>query len=468
AALAPVLPLLHDRMTEAVVDDPQILFDTVEPRPLVRIPLRSEGRQALDRANAEMGLALSDDEIDYFQHFFQELDRDPTDVELMTFSVVNSEHCRHKIFNASWIIDGETQEHSLFDMIRNTHACHPEHTIKAYSDNAGVIEGFPTAVFRPTGEGFTYRFAERQTHIVCKVETHNHPTAISPYPGASTGVGGEIRDEGATGTGSRSQAGLCAFYVSHLRIPGWEQPWETSPIAEAPARLASPLQIMTEAPLGGAGFGNEFGRPNVLGVFRTFEQIVDGRHRGYHKPIMVAGGSGLIDADQVAKKEPGKGDVVIQIGGPAMLIGLGGGYASSMDTGSNTEDLDFVSVQRDNPEMEHRCQELIDRCLGLGERNPIKSIHDVGAGGLSNACPELVEDAGAVFDLRAIHNDEPGMSPMEIWSCEAQERYVLVVGADDLPRFRELAIRERCLFAEIGIVTGDGRLTLTDAHFDNR
>lgn len=468
AELQPLRPLLHDRMTEAVIDDPATLFERVAPRQLQTVALLADGRAALVDANRRWGLALSDEELDYLADTYGRLGRDPSDVELVMFASVNSEHCRHKIFNASWIIDGAEQDRSLFDMIRNTHACHPEHTIKAYSDNAGVIEGFPTAVFRPTGEGFTYRFAERQTHIVCKVETHNHPTAISPYPGASTGVGGEIRDEGATGTGSRSQAGLCAFYVSHLRIPGWEQPWETSPIAEAPARLASPLQIMTEAPLGGAGFGNEFGRPNVLGVFRTFEQIVDGRHRGYHKPIMVAGGSGLIDADQVAKKEPGKGDVVIQIGGPAMLIGLGGGYASSMDTGSNTEDLDFASVQRDNPEMEHRCQELIDRCLGLGERNPIKSIHDVGAGGLSNACPELVEDAGAVFDLRAIHNDEPGMSPMEIWSCEAQERYVLVVGADDLPRFRELAIRERCLFAEIGIVTGDGRLTLTDAHFDNR
>jgi phosphoribosylformylglycinamidine synthase len=468
AALQPLQPLLHDRMTEAVIDDPATLFERVAPRQLHTVALLADGRAALVEADRRWGLALSDAELDYLADTYERLGRDPSDVELVMFASVNSEHCRHKIFNASWVIDGARQDRSLFDMIRNTHACHPEHTIKAYSDNAGVIEGFAAAVLRPTGPGFVYDFQERQTHIVCKVETHNHPTAISPYPGASTGVGGEIRDEGATGTGSRSQAGLCAFYVSHLRIPGWEQPWESSPIAEAPARLASPLQIMTEAPLGGAGFGNEFGRPNVLGVFRTFEQIVDGRHRGYHKPIMVAGGSGLIDADQVAKKQPRRGDVVVQIGGPAMLIGLGGGYASSVDTGSNTEDLDFASVQRDNPEMEHRCQELIDRCLGLGEANPIKSIHDVGAGGLSNACPELVEDAGAVFDLRAIPNDEPGMSPMEIWSCEAQERYVLVVGAEDLPRFRELALRERCLFAEIGTVTGDGRLTLRDAHFHNR
>ena len=458
--------LLHDRMTEAVIRDPVALFERVAPRQLQIVPLLAKGRSALVDANSQLGLALSDEELDYLAGTYSQLGRDPTDVELVMFANVNSEHCRHKIFNASWIIDGSAREQSLFDMIRNTHARHPEHTISAYSDNAGVIEGFPAAVFRPTGAAFTYGYDERQTHIVCKVETHNHPTAISPYPGASTGVGGEIRDEGATGTGSRSQAGLTAFYVSHLRLPGWQQPWETD-LGMPPAHLASPLQIMTEGPIGGAGFGNEFGRPNVLGVFRTFEQIVDGRHRGYHKPIMVAGGSGLIDADQVVKKAPVKGDTVIQIGGPAMLIGLGGGYASSMDSGSNAQELDFASVQRDNPEMERRCQELIDRCYGLGAANPIRSIHDVGAGGLSNACPELVEDAGATFDLRAVHNDEPGMSPMEIWSCEAQERYVLVVAANGLPTFRELARRERCLFAEIGTVTGDGRLTLTDAHFDN-
>lgn len=466
-SLAPLLPLIHDRMTEAIIDDPAVLFVRVAPRPLQTVGLLAQGRAALVDANQRWGLALSDEELDYLSDTYQRLERDPSDVELVMFASVNSEHCRHKIFNASWIIDGEEQDRSLFDMIRNTHARHPEHTIKAYSDNAGVIEGYAAAVFRPADTGYHYTFNHRQTHLVCKVETHNHPTAISPYSGASTGVGGEIRDEGSTGTGSRSQAGLSAFYVSHLRIPGWQQPWETV-VAEAPSHLASPLQIMMEGPIGGAGFGNEFGRPNVLGVFRTFEQLVDGRHRGYHKPIMVAGGIGLIDADQVAKKEPAKGDVVIQIGGPAMLIGLGGGYASSMDSGSNAEELDFASVQRDNPEMERRCQELIDRCYGLDNANPIKSIHDVGAGGLSNACPELVEDGGACFDLRAIHNDEPGMSPMEIWSCEAQERYVLVVGPKDLSKFRELAARERCLFAEIGTVTGDGRLTLTDDHFDNR
>lgn len=467
ADLDKLAPLLHDRMTEAVISDPALLFEQVAPRPLQTVPLHGDGLAALTQTNKDWGLALSDDELEYLADSYQRLGRDPTDVELVMFANVNSEHCRHKIFNASWVIDGAAQDRSLFDMIRNTHAAHPEFTVKAYSDNAGVIEGFPSHVFRPRDGDFAYSYDERQTHILAKVETHNHPTAISPWPGASTGVGGEIRDEGATGRGSRSQAGLCAFYVSHLRLPDWQQPWEAD-IAEAPTRLATPLQIMTDGPLGGAAFGNEFGRPNVLGVFRTFEQVVDGRHRGYHKPIMVAGGAGLIDAEQVAKGDPAPGDTVIQIGGPAMLIGLGGGYASSMDTGSNAEDLDFASVQRDNPEMERRCQELIDRCYAMDADNPIKSIHDVGAGGLSNACPELVEDAGATFDLRAVHNDEPGMSPMEIWSCEAQERYVLVVAPDSLPRFRELAARERCLYAEIGTVTGDGKLSLTDSHFDNR
>jgi len=466
AALQPLHPLLHDRMTQAVIGDPIVLFEQVEPRRLQTISVGDQGRSALETANRDMGLALAEDEIDYlFVAYAHQLQRDPTDVELVMFANVNSEHCRHKIFNANWIIDGEACEHSLFSMIRHTHAVHPQHTITAYSDNSGVIEGHATSVFRPDSDGFTYRFADRSTHIICKVETHNHPTAISPFPGASTGVGGEIRDEGATGRGAHSQAGLCAFYVSHLRLPESPQPWETV-IADHPSRLATPLDIMMEAPLGGAGFGNEFGRPNLLGVFRTFEQVVDGRHRGYHKPIMVAGGAGLIDAEQVEKLSPRAGDVVIQIGGPAMLIGLGGGYASSMDTGSNLAELDFASVQRENPEMQRRCQELISRCVEMGASNPIRSIHDVGAGGLSNACPELVEDAGALFDLRAIHNDEPGMSPMEIWSCEAQERYVLVVSADDLAKFEQLANRERCLFAVVGTVTDDGRMSLRDSLLD--
>ena len=454
-----VLPLLYDRMTEAPLHSLASLFRRVEPKPLVHIPVRAEGRRALVAANRAMGLALSDEEIDYALHAFA--GRDPTDVELMMFAVVNSEHCRHKIFNADWVINGQRQAHSLFDMIRHTHTAHPQGTVKAYSDNAGVIEGFAVPVFGPD-EGFRYGYRPRQTHILIKVETHNHPTAIAPYPGASTGVGGEIRDEGAAGTGGWSQAGLCAFFTSHLRLPRFAQPWENKRAA-CPDRLASPLAIMTEGPIGGAAFGNEFGRPNILGVFRTLEDDSSGIWRGYHKPIMVAGGVGLIDAAHVPKKTPAAGDCVIQLGGPAMLIGLGGGAASSMDTGANSEDLDFASVQRDNPEMQRRCQELISRCIALGAENPILSIHDVGAGGLSNACPELVADVGARFDLRAIHNDDPGMSPMQIWSNEAQERYVLVVGRADLARFAELAARERCLFAVIGEITGDGLLSLDDS-----
>ena len=456
-----VLPLLYDRMIEAPLDSLESLFRRVEPKPLVHIPVRAEGRRALVAANREMGLALSDEEIDYALHAFA--GRDPTDVELMMFAVVNSEHCRHKIFNADWIIDGQREVRSLFDMIRHTHATHPQGTVKAYSDNAGVIEGFDVPIFGPQlDEDFRYGYRQRQTHVLIKVETHNHPTAIAPYPGASTGVGGEIRDEGAAGTGGWSQAGLCAFFTSHLRLPEFAQPWEKERAA-FPDRLATPLAIMTEGPIGGAAFGNEFGRPNILGMFRTLEDDSTGVWRGYHKPIMVAGGVGLIDAAHVEKKTSVAGDCVIQLGGPAMLIGLGGGAASSMDTGANSEDLDFASVQRDNPEMQRRCQELISRCIALGAENPIISIHDVGAGGLSNACPELVADVGARFDLRAIHNDDPGMSPMQIWSNEAQERYVLVVGPADLNRFAELAARERCLFAVIGEVTGNGTLSLDDS-----
>jgi phosphoribosylformylglycinamidine synthase len=465
--LEAVFPLLYDRMTEAVVDDLDLLFGEVAPRPIERIPLMADGRHALEQANVDRGLAMSPAEIDYLYEAFAGLERDPTDVELVMFANVNSEHCRHKIFNAAWTIDGERRGQSLFDMIRHTHAKHPEWTVTAYADNSGVIEGFRAPLFRAdpnpgAGNEHSYRYTDKLSHILCKVETHNHPTAISPYPGAATGIGGEIRDEGATGTGGQSQAGLCAFFTSHLRLADFPMPWERE-IAEHPTRLANPLEIMTEGPIGGAAFGNEFGRPNILGVFRTCEDVVGGRHRGYHKPIMVAGGIGLIDAEHVAKKRPKKGDLVIQLGGPAMLIGLGGGYASSMDTGSNLEDLDFASVQRDNPEMERRCQELISRCIALGADNPIRTIHDVGAGGLSNACPELVEETGAAFDLRAIHNDDPGMSPMELWSNEAQERYVLVIAHHDLERFAGMAARERCLFACIGEVTDDGNLSLDDA-----
>ena len=421
-----VAPLLHDRMTEAPASDLALLFAQIAPQPLVRIPVLAEGRGALERANSDMGLALADDEVDYFLQTYRSAQRDPTDVELMMFSVVNSEHCRHKIFNAEWVIDGKAQPHSLFDMIRNTHALQPHGTVKAYSDNSGILQGYRVPVFRPDGSAqHRYAYRDEQTHVLIKVETHNHPTAISPYPGASTGVGGEIRDEGAAGTGGVSQAGLCAFFTSHLRLPDYAQPWEQQH-AEFPARLATPLQIMTEGPIGGAAFGNEFGRPNILGLFRTYEDVAQGRYRGYHKPITVAGGVGLIDDAHVEKKQPQAGDYVIQLGGPAMLIGLGGGAASSMDTGSNQEDLDFASVQRDNPEMERRCQELISRCIALGTENPILSIHDVGAGGLSNALPEIVHAArrGGQFELREIPSDDPAMTPLELWCNEAQERYV--------------------------------------------
>ena len=462
SSLADVQRLLYDRMTEAVVSDLDSLFAEVAARRLTHIPLLGQGRSALERANADMGLAMSEAEVTYLYDAFVGLNRDPTDVEVVMFANVNSEHCRHKIFNASWVIDGRPRNLSLFDMIRNTHDRHPQHTVVAYEDNSAVIEGFETDVFRPRWNSeHAYDYHRQLSHIICKVETHNHPTAISPFPGASTGVGGEIRDEGATGIGGHSQAGLCAFFTSHLHLPDYPLPWEQT-YAEFPTRLAPPLQIMTEGPIGGAAFGNEFGRPNIAGIFRTYEQVADGRHRGYHKPIMVAGGVGLIDAEHVEKSRPASGDCVVQIGGPAMLIGLGGGYASSVDTGSNIEDLDFASVQRDNPEMERRCQELISRCVGLGPENPIVSIHDVGAGGLSNACPELVSSSGAEFDLRAIHSDDPGMSPMELWCNEAQERYVLVIRRVDLERFSIVAGRERCPVAVIGEVTDDGLLSVRD------
>ena len=456
-----VLPLLYDRMIEAPLDSLETLFRRVDPKPLVHIPVRAEGRRALVAANREMGLALSDEEIDYALHAFA--GRDPTDVELMMFAVVNSEHCRHKIFNADWIIDGQREARSLFDMIRHTHAAHPQGTVKAYSDNAGVIDGFVMSVFGPQlDQGFRYGYRHTADPRLDQGRDPQPPHCHCALSRSVHWGGGEIRDEGAVGTGGWSQAGLCAFFTSHLRLPGFAQPWEKERAA-FPDRLATPLAIMTEGPIGGAAFGNEFGRPNILGMFRTLEDDSTGVWRGYHKPIMVAGGVGLIDAAHVEKKTPAAGDCVIQLGGPAMLIGLGGGAASSMDTGANSEDLDFASVQRDNPEMQRRCQELISRCISLGAENPIISIHDVGAGGLSNACPELVADVGARFDLRAIHNDDPGMSPMQIWSNEAQERYVLVVGRADLDRFAELAARERCLFAVIGEVTGDGTLSLDDS-----
>ncbi len=464
-----LLPLLHDRMTEAVfgsLDDARLLFSHFAPKPLTTIPLLAQGRAAIECANAELGLALASDEIDYLDANFRRVGRDPTDVELMMFAQANSEHCRHKIFNASWVVDGVLQDKSLFAMIRHTHAASPQGTIVAYADNAAVIEGATVRRFYPDGAGH-YGAHDEPTQILMKVETHNHPTAIAPFPGAATGSGGEIRDEGATGIGAKPKAGLTGFTVSHLRLPSLPQPWEV-PYGK-PDRIASALDIMLEGPIGGASFNNEFGRPNILGYFRTFEQTVDGDVRGYHKPIMIAGGVGNIAAAHVYKASIPAGALLIQLGGPGMLIGMGGGAASSMATGANTADLDFDSVQRGNAEIQRRAQEVIDRCWQLRDANPILSIHDVGAGGLSNALPELVHggDAGAKLDLRAIPSEEPGMAPREIWCNEAQERYVLAIRADDLPRLRAICERERCPFAVVGKATNGNELIVADPHFRN-
>ena len=461
---------LHDRMTESVlasVEAARALFHHVVPQPLGSVDLLGGGREALVAANRELGLALSDDEIDYLVENFGKLGRNPTDVELMMFAQANSEHCRHKIFNATWTLDGVDQPLSLFGMIRETHKAHPQGTVVAYSDNAAVIEGAEIRRFYPRADR-GYAYSDQLTHILAKVETHNHPTAISPFPGAATGSGGEIRDEGATGRGSKPKAGLCGFSVSDLRIPGYLQPWESS--YGKPERIASALDIMIEGPLGAAAFNNEFGRPNLAGYFRSFEQEFCGEMRGYHKPIMIAGGLGNIAAEDSFKIRFPAGSLLIQLGGPGMLIGLGGGAASSMATGSNTADLDFASVQRGNPEIQRRAQEVIDRCWQQGGDNPILAIHDVGAGGISNAMPELAHDAGcgAAFDLRAIPSEEPGMSPREIWSNEAQERYVLAIAPERLEEFRALCERERCPFAVLGVATGDDRLTVKDDHFGNK
>ena len=467
AALAPAFPALHDRMTEGVYDDLSDLFAAGEPKPGRVFDVLAEGRAAIEKANVELGLALYPDEIDYLADCCAKAGKNPTDTEIVMFGQVNSEHCRHKIFNASWTLDGTAEELSLFKMIRHTHASHPQGTLVAYSDNSGVIEGFRSEAFVRDPATRAYRFEEDQVDILMKVETHNHPTAISPFPGAATGVGGEIRDESATGVGSRSKCGICGFMVSNLRIPGHALPWERE--TSAPARLASPLAIMLEGPIGGAAFGNEFGRPQLCGFFRTFEAEADGRSWGYDKPIMLAGGMGNIRRSMALKKDIPEGSLIVQIGGPAMRIGLGGGAASSLVLGSNDAELDFNSVQRGNAEMQRRCQEVIDECVALGaERNPILSIHDLGAGGLSNGCPELVEKTGGRFDLRAVHNEEPAMTPMEIWCCEAQERYVLAIDPAAREFFERLCERERCPVAFIGVATGDHRLVLEDSHFGDR
>jgi len=465
AELLALRPAIHDRMTQTVLTDIEsvdALFARFDPQPLRHVPLIAEGRAALARANVELGLALSEDEIDYLVDAFGRMRRDPTDVELMMFAQANSEHCRHKIFNASWTIDGEAQPNSLFGMIRNTHACHPRGTIIAYSDNSAVMEGSTAERICPEADG-SYAYHERMVHTLMKVETHNHPTAISPFPGAATGSGGEIRDEGATGRGAKPKAGLTGFSVSHLRIPGFEQPWEGTDYGR-PGRMASPLQIMLDGPIGGAAFNNEFGRPNLCGYFRTFELDADGERRGYHKPVMIAGGLGNIDAGQTAKIDFAPGTLLVQLGGPGMRIGLGGGAASSLDAGANSEDLDFDSVQRDNAEIQRRVQEAIDRCWALGEANPILSIHDVGAGGLSNAMPELAHGAGrgARIDLRKVPSEEPGMTPLQIWCNESQERYVAAIDAARLEAFRSICERERCPFAVLGTATDDGKLRVDD------
>ncbi|MDX8396776.1 MAG: phosphoribosylformylglycinamidine synthase [Mariprofundaceae bacterium] len=459
-----IAPLLHDRMTESVLEccnDLSALFEHQDAKPLVYIDVLKGGRLALQKANVELGLALAEDEIDYLLENFIALNRNPSDAELMMFAQANSEHCRHKIFNADWTVDGEIMERSLFSMIRHTHKVSPEGTIVAYSDNSSVIEGGACQRFYPDADG-RYQAHDNQTHILMKVETHNHPTAISPFAGAATGSGGEIRDEGATGIGSKPKAGLCGFTVSNLQIPGFKQPWEVD--HGKPDRTESALNIMLDGPLGAAAFNNEFGRPNITGYFRTYEQEVAGDLRGYHKPIMLAGGVGNIDARHVHKSEVPAGSLIIQLGGPAMLIGLGGGAASSMDTGANVEALDFDSVQRGNPEMERRCQEVLDRCWQMGDENPILFIHDIGAGGLSNAVPELVHDAGrgGRFDLRKVHSMESGMSPMQIWCNEAQERYVLAISPESLALFESMCERERCLFAVLGEASNDGHLHVED------
>ena len=461
------LGALHDRMTEGVYESIDDLFDAGEPSPGRTYDVLGKGVEAVREANEELGLAISEPELEYLAKSFKAAGRNPTDTELVMFGQVNSEHCRHKIFGAEFIIDGKRRGKSLFEMIKNTHAKRPQDTLSAYKDNSAVVKGFKTDVFAIDPETNAYVFKKTQLEQLMKVETHNHPTAISPYPGAATGVGGEIRDEAATGSGSRTVAGICGFMVSNLRIPGYPQPWERV-FADFPTRLATPLEIMVDGPIGGASFGNEFGRPQLCGFFRTYEGEVAGELRGYHKPVMLAGGMGVIRSSQVEKRPVKPKSLIVQIGGPAMRIGLGGGAASSMMTGTNSEALDFNSVQRGNAEMQRRCQGVIDACTFLGRANPIMSIHDIGAGGLSNGCPELVEATGGKFSLRTIHNEERSMSPMEIWCCEAQERYVLALRPEARGFFEALCARERCPVAFIGVATGDGRLVLEDEHFGNR
>ncbi len=480
--LAALASVLHDRMTETVLpanSNPTVLFADVEQRHLKIVSLAA-GKSALNQANTELGLALSEDEIDYLLAAYADMGRDPTDVELMMFAQANSEHCRHKIFNAAWTVDGQEQDLSLFGMIRHTHATTPQGTVVAYSDNAAILEGATAARFFPDADG-VYRAHTEKTNYLAKVETHNHPTAISPFAGAATGAGGEIRDEGATGRGAKPKAGLCGFTTSHLRFPDTQYSWEsgqdalqgmtqreTSPQGGEigiPSRIATPLSIMIDGPIGAASFNNEFGRPNLGGYFRTYEQRVGQQVFGYHKPIMIAGGIGNIRDVHSFKNELPEGALMIQLGGPGMRIGMGGGAASSMGVGANTEALDFDSVQRSNPEIQRRSQEVLDRCWAMGQDSPILSIHDVGAGGISNAFPELADTAkkGATFDLRKVNLDEAGMSPAEIWCNESQERYVLALAPESLALFTQICERERCPFAVVGHATAEQQLRVLDA-----
>jgi phosphoribosylformylglycinamidine synthase len=473
--------LLHDRMTESVLvarDEARHLFDEQPGKPMAHVDVLGCGKAALEAANTDFGLALSDDEIDYLVAAFTGLKRNPTDVELMMFAQANSEHCRHKIFNAQFTIDGVAQDKSMFGMIRHTHQQAPQHTVIAYSDNASVMEGHEVERWLPQGYTNAPVYGARRdiAHVLMKVETHNHPTAISPFPGAATGAGGEIRDEGATGRGSRPKAGLTGFSVSNLHLPGTSEPWERQPYGK-PEHIASPLQIMIDGPLGGAAFNNEFGRPNLLGYFRVYEQTVPGGtgeqtaiRRGYHKPIMIAGGLGTISATQTHKIEFPAGTLLVQLGGPGMRIGMGGGAASSMAAGANAAELDFDSVQRGNPEIQRRAQEVINHCWALGDSNPILAIHDVGAGGISNAFPELVDGAGrgARFDLSKVPLEESGLAPKEIWCNESQERYVMAVRADALPLFQAMCDRERCPFAIVGVATDAKQLVLEEPGKDDK
>ena len=468
-------PLLFDRMTEAVLgsaDEAGLLFQSREPDPLCVIRIEEHGRTALDAANHSLGLALSAAEIDYLLVNYRNIGRNPTDAELMMFAQANSEHCRHKIFNADWVVDGAASAASLFDMIRATTEASPHGVLSAYSDNAAVIAGHDAARLLPASRSREFGYCDEPVHILMKVETHNHPTAISPFPGAATGAGGEIRDEGATGLGAKPKAGLTGFSVSHLRVPGFGQPWESD--FPHPERLATPLEIMLDGPIGAASFNNEFGRPNLAGYFRTCELrldgLPDGEIRGYHKPIMIAGGFGNIRAEHARKKAVPAGARIVVLGGPAMMIGLGGGAASSLASGTSSTDLDYASVQRGNPEMQRRAQEVIDRCWAMGDRNPIMLIHDVGAGGLSNAVPEAADHSklGATVELREVPNAESGLSPMAIWCNEAQERYVLIVGDDRIDELKDICAREGCPAALIGTLTDERRLVVDDAAFGNK